>query len=937
MWWVSRPTTPYFMRTGSFTLWDFDFVSLCSTKAEASLGHHLTYDSLAGTFRGSNAASAEIEVTMDAFKVEVVGNSRMQLAGDLSVALAESGPPRVTRGWTISLSGIRGVRVPFVLLVCLVCPEADAVISPLLDFPVVGDFVGAWKGSQYLITGGQLSGKYEPGETGNCFLGTTSMSSKCILGLLSVVGYDVDILGLQAYAQYYTCLMGSPEFQICPDFQFEGVTVSGTVGLRAGFWLWEADLHKTLSLRWGPGGQLKVLAIASIPESDTSGCWQPIGDSYLRWGPTNLLAAERGSGGRLHALSAQAEASEETRLVENVVPLASPAIISGPSGKLILFCLHDPNKPWYAATDIGTVRQADDQAWVLDRIADDQAAEFGPSAVSLDSGVTLAAWERVSGDISDTNEPGQVVPHLEVVAARWNPTTGVWSTPQQLTSNTVGDRDVLPIVMGAVQGILWIQNEGDAAIGDANSGDRLMFAKWSGNNWDEPQTLWSAQKSVLDFSFVADGLAEGHVVLAVDEDKDPNTTADRELYLLSTANGAWQTVMQLTSDFNEDTFPTLVAPDGVPMCLWNADGTLVYTQLEDWNPRPVYSEYTLANEAPSLDGVTMPSGAAIAYTVQGPNGVDIVASFYDADLDCWSLPRQLTQDEHGETSLSLTCEADELVIAYLKTQTERTDMDVEIDGQMVHLENIPQPGRTDLYVLRHALANDLAVVAESLVVDPANPKPGTAATILATIENRGDLPLQDVEVVFYDGDPSKGGVAIGNKQVISGTLIAGGKQDVSVSWSVPSEAKSHRIFAVADPCLAVEDRDRSNNALSVHTVLPDLAVETCWSTEVSPTSMALTARVVNAGVVPADAFEVSWRLGAADGEQIGTSTIETLIPGGAHEAAFTWDTTGHLDAGQSAQVFAVVDSAGIVLESDETNNVSSLAVFHPPAVPPGTP
>jgi hypothetical protein len=375
----------------------------------------------------------------------------------------------------------------------------------------------------------------------------------------------------------------------------------------------------------------------------------------------------------------------------------------------------------------------------------------------------------------------------------------------------------------------------------------------------------------------------------------------------------------------------------VPLCVWNADGTLVYSALDDWNPRPVYREYTVANEALSLDGVTMPGGAALAYTVQGPNGVDIVASFYDADLDCWSLPRPLTSDEHAETALSLACDANELVIAYLKTQTVRTAMDVEIEGQIQHLENVPQPGRTDLYVLRHALTNDLAVVADSLAFEPANPAPGATATIRATVENRGDLPLQDMTAVFYDGDPAKGGVAIGARQVIPVTLIAGGRQNVSVSWNVPQSQSSHEIFVVVDPNLAVEDRDRSNNELSARTVLPDLAIATCWSTEVSRTSMALTARVVNTGVIPTGACAVSWRLGAPDGAPIGTSTIPPLIAGGAYEATFTWDTTGHLTGDQSAQVFAVADAAQAVPEFDETNNVSSLAVFHPPVTSPGTP
>ena len=863
--------------------------------------------------------------------VRVVGEAELRMSATVAIALAGCNPPTITPGWALSLSGKAGVEAPATVAIVIFFPPAAPAMDAVRKIRPLRKVVDALELRLYLTLGAGLSGEYEAGKTGECFLAATSVSGSLTLG---VEGQVVLTLGKNAEVGVYAGGTGTPEFELCPDFQFKKATIRAYAGVFATLWSWRFSKEVGLTIEFGPDKQSKVVAMAAIPGSSLEGEWQPIGDSCLRWGQMNLLVGEGSSGGRLRTLSVQGETSQETALVENVVSLASPAIISRPSERLILFCLQDPNKPWFAATDIGTARQPAGQPWALDRIADDQAAEFSPSVVAADSGTILAAWERVSGDVSDANEPGQVAPHMEIVAAWFDPGTGLWSTPAQLTSNAVVDHRPMPVALGATRGILWIANEGSATIGDANSGDRLMFAKWSGSGWNEPQTLWSAQKGILSFAFVADAFGEGHVAFAVDEDADPNTTPDCELYLLWTANGTWQTATRLTSDSVEDTMPTLVAPNGVPICVWSADGTLVYSPLRDWNPRQVYSEYTLANDAPSLDGVTMPGGAAIAYTVQGPNGVDIVASFYDADLDCWSLPRQLTEDEHAETALSLACDADELVIAYLKTQTLRTDMEVEIDGQIHHIENVPQPGRTDLYVLRHALSDDLAVASESVVLDPANPAPDTAATIRATIENRGDLPLQNVEAAFYDGDPSKGGVAIGDRQVISGTLIAGAKENVSVSWKVPGNQRSHEVFVVVDPCLAVEDRDRSNNVLSMHTVLPDVAIETCWSTEVSSTSMALTARVVNTGVIPVGAFAVSWRLGARDGEQIGTSTIPSLIAGGAFEATFTWDTSGHLDGGQQAKVFAVADSAGAVPELDETNNVSSLAVFHPPGLEP---
>jgi hypothetical protein len=948
LWYTEWPTLiaseGEWLRTerAQFTLWDWNWQAgknIVACKAGGGMQKELHFDPRDGKFHFLTGLSAMFNLSAPVnTAVNVLGDCRLDLAGVVDIVPVECDTVQVTGGWKLSLTGKGGIEAPVVTAANLI-PGAGPVVAVLQGTPLVGNLVNAMKVRIYLIVGGALKGQYENG-FGDCFLGTTSVSGSFTLGLEGQVLVSVKWWGKKLEAGVYAGVTGTPEWQFCPepvppDERFKGCTFRGYVGwfACAGFFRYSREVGVTWRVGGDDAGQ-KITALSALPGLDQGGSWQPIGDSCLRWGPMNVLAAENSSSGRLRILSVQGEFSEETRLMENVVSTASPVLLSGASERVVLFSLYDPNKPWYAATDIGTLHQTGNQAWKLDQVTDDQAAEFGPSVVATGSGTALATWERVSGDVSDANDPDQVAPHMEIVAAWFDPTTGLWSTPQQLTSNALADEQPVPIALDAMRGILWIQNEGTAAVGDANFASRLMFAKWSGSTWDEPQVLWSANKGLLDFAFVANGLGEGHVVLAVDEDGDPNTTADCELYLLSTANGAWQPATQLTSDSVEDTMPTLVAPDGVPICVWSADKKLVYSPLDDWNPREVYKEYTPANEAPSLDAVTMPGGAAIAYTVQGPNGVDVVASFYDPELDCWSLPRQLTNDEHAETSLSLACDGGELVVAYLKTQTERTGKDVEINGEMVHLDSVPQPGRTDLYVLRHALANDLAVISDSVVVEPANPVPGTTATIRATVENRGDLPLQNVDVVFYDGDPSQGGVAIANRQVIAGTFIAGGKQDVSISWKVPQSQSAHEIFVAVDPSLAVEDRDRSNNVLSARTVLPDLSIETCWSTEVSPTSVASTVRVVNKGVIPAGGCMVSWRRGAADGEQIGTSTIQALIAGGVYEATFIWDTTGLPESGQTAQVFAVVDAAGSVPEFDETNNVSSLAVFHPPARTP---
>jgi len=586
---------------------------------------------------------------------------------------------------------------------------------------------------------------------------------------------------------------------------------------------------------------------------------------------------------------------------------------------MVPFTLHDALKPWYAATDIGTLRQTNSGS-SLGRIIDDQAAEFTAKIAVVNSNTFLAAWARVSGDISSVTNPAQVSPHLEIVTARFIRNTGTWSTPTQLTTNSVVDRDPLPVIYGTNQGILWIQNEADASIGNSTNGDRLIFSKWNGAGWNAPQTLWTALKGILQFAFVADGSGQGHAVFAVDEDGNLDTRTNRELYRLSTTNGVWPAAVRLTSDSVEDAMPVLVAPNGVPLCVWSASNTVTYSSLNVWNPRPVFSEHTLANQAPTLDGVTMPGGAAVAYAVQGSNGVDMVASFYDANLDRWSLPRQLTEDEDAESALALAWDGTNAVIAYLKTQTLRTNVDVVINGQTNHLQNVPQPGRTDLCLLRYKLGGDVSVVTDSLIFNPTNAAPGSNVTITVTIENQGDLPVQNITVVFYDDDPANGGTQIGSVQTIAGPLVGGAKQDVTVSWVVPSYPNAHTIFVVVDPGLTLSDRDRSNNTMFKRTVLSDLAIETCWNTEVSGSAVALVARVVSRGVITAGPCEVSWRLGAADGEEIGRSGVDALAPGQAYEVSYLWHTSGRQFSGAFVTVFAVVDAGGVIQEADETNN-----------------
>ncbi len=921
-WVVSHDKLKHSVQT-SYDFWDLsDRSGVLNTKATVSNEWGVSFDKMAGTFTGSMAGSGSFTASLEFQGVENFGTGRVGSEGSLGVQFPGCGDPRVTPGWDYSLGGSVGLGFPVVRLVQLI-PPLTAPIEGVLKVPVLSNILTALRIRAFLAGGGAVAGEYS-GMTINpsCFLGATGLTGSLTLGLEGQTAIKAGPAEVGVTVEG----VGTPELLLCPELQFQGVVIKLYAGVYASLYEFQVEEKVGSELRlWGPSGHTMNATPDKVLQSSPAATWQPIGDTLLKYGEMNRLPAATA----VTTLSAdpptQSGGSTEEVVVENVTRLSGPCILADSDGSRMLFPLHDANKPWYAATDVAYLHSAGG-SWSLERVTNDQAAEFTPHASVPDAGSALAAWSRVSGDASQVTSPEQVAPMLDIVVSKLDAASGQWSTPTQITSNSVVDRDPLSIVFGPDEGVLWIQNEADAAPGNATHGDRLMFSGWNGSTWSAPVVLWSGSKGLINLACVEDDSGQAHAVFSVDEDGDLQTRTDRELYQVSTSGGVWGSPVRLTNDEVEDSLPALVAPGGEPVIIWSVGGVLNYTPLASWNPKDVYGEYTISNEAATLDGVTMPGGAAIAYSVQLPTGIDIVVAFYDAALDSWSLPRQLTNDTDVETALSLGCDGDGLVIGYLKNRTVRGPVDVVIDGKIERLENIAQPSRTDLCVLRHTLGNDLA--AGAIAVDPVNPAPGAATTLTATVENRGDEPQSNIDVAFYDGDPLSGGVQIGTTQSIAGPLGAGKSQSVTVPWDVPADGKSHRVYVVVDAGQSVEDRNRSNNTSSILCVLPDLVVETGWSDTITSEAVAITAKVANQGVLDAGEFELAWHIGTPDGPEIGRSPVEGLAGGGSAEVTYVW-TLGQVATQEFVQVCAVADCRNTVTEADEANNTGIQTVRAP--------
>ncbi len=270
--------------------------------------------------------------------------------------------------------------------------------------------------------------------------------------------------------------------------------------------------------------------------------------------------------------------------------------------------------------------------------------------------------------------------------------------------------------------------------------------------------------------------------------------------------------------------------------------------------------------------------------------------------------------------MALAFDGTNLVTAYEDTQLIYTNVDLVVSNQSVTVSNAPAPGRIDLCVLKYLPGADAGVVNGSLSLNPANPAPGSSATVSAVIGNFGDVPLQEIPVAFYDGDPQAGGTLIGSMQYVASLGGGGATQQVSVVWNVPDVNSSQQVFVVVDPGNTLPDRDRSNNTNSLLSVLPELVVDSAADTEDGPASTLLVANIVNQGVIPTGPFTVAWRLDSPSGPQIASSPVGSLAAGQSVPVTATWDTSGIPFTSPYVAVYTIADSSNNVVEFDGTNS-----------------
>lgn len=513
----------------------------------------------------------------------------------------------------------------------------------------------------------------------------------------------------------------------------------------------------------------------------------------------------------------------EKAVVNNLFPGASPTLVETPEGLLLLWIHQDAGDPVQQSTEVSwSFNTLSPDAWTTPAlIADDTQAEFSPTAAVDATGKVVAVWTRIAdpmfvAPIETLEDLPAFYKELEIVTATFDPATQIWSETTALTSNSALDTE-LKLASDSTGNLMltWLQNGAGEFLSTTENPSVLMFSLWdvTTQSWSSPSAIASQLVGVSSHASARNG-SEAFVILPRDPDLATQDDGILELY---TWDGiTWSAPVTFASGGVENRVPSVVYDSaGEGHVVWLRDDKLVEATLSDLTPLVVRGvSDSIAFYDLQLLGNSQGNLTLIWQEVVDGGPANIFARIFDPATVTWSADRRLSAEvEVLHRDLNGFYGDDGLLRAtYLATEIERVSEDVEIDGEIVTLTNLPQEGRTDLRVLEHSLIVDLATDDGELVVSPAFPESGEAVTATIVVHNAGDFAVGGFDVEAWVGGPTEGGELVASSSVES--LAAGDAVTLDLAFTYPEIPGD--IVVVVDAQDQVTELVETNNAAVFH-------------------------------------------------------------------------------------------------------------------------
>ena len=662
--------------------------------------------------------------------------------------------------------------------------------------------------------------------------------------------------------------------------------------------------------QWPQSGSSSIREFALSPNSKTGPT--PLGRGYLNYPASGVFAPGIA---RPMAFGTGSGGTNPEILMSPVIPFGDPNCSASGTNLYLVFLEDNTNRASMNRT-MAMFSTFNGTLWSMPiALADDGTADFHPRILTFADGSAVATWENEGKLQPDTATVGDMETNLEISVAWLNPNTGTWLSVEQISTNDYLDRSPKLAGPGTNNVLLtWIANPANDVNGSSTAPNQIWFAKWNGSAWSAPQLAAIVSHALVKYDLAYDG-TNANLVMSLDTVDNSTNANGHELFRLAYQNGTWGTLTQLTSD---------QLPDDNPQMSFDLQGNTVLTWLKGAELSSVLNfnmtnrSVVLTNEyssdladfklAGSSDGKL-----ALLWSEPSENDADLFVMFYDPIFQTWGSPRQLTHDPQTERSTTAAFYGTNEVIAVY-------------DRSMVSSSNSVGTTLTDLAAYYYTLGEDLALDGSQFNANPANPTPGSMATLSVEVLNLGDKVETNVVVAFYL-NAAQPASQIG-RVTVTNAIPPQGSNSVTFNWQVPSINSPATVFAVVDPDQVVPDVSRTNNVAQISLVKPNTEIQSMTWSRVASNLLAVTVRVVNDGAISNGPATISLNEASVTGPNLFSQAIGALAPGQSHEVIFLWNTAGLPD---NLNVYTVLSGSGISNNFSAVNTTGALAISQVPS------
>ncbi len=673
-------------------------------------------------------------------------------------------------------------------------------------------------------------------------------------------------------------------FPANPDY-FRRMGIDLLFGAKLHAWRWDKEFKYgvTCALPGGCNSNDDLRRMVAL--SDTG--WELLPRTYVDdtynvfVGNAATLTAERAG-----TMTSASAATTEHPLVNNVYPLTEPALAIRADGhKTLAYIVDDPGKPLGQGEELAVLQGPTLTQTAPMTLTDDWQLDFAPQVVYDGEGNAVVAWERSYTDVITSGLNLTFAQQIDIAATVWMSDSASWDAITMLTENN--ERlDHSPRLRAGSDGsvmALWQSGDGTDILGTTAHPITYTYATWDSTSWSMPQIAIGGLSQTLEMDVAVYSSTQAALVYVVDTDGELATAADTELYYSHYDGSQWAVPQPLTNDTITDTTPALIydAAGGLKL-LWlrGTDLVMLDSSLNIADVQHVRADST-ASGFQDLRLSRSPAGhLALAWQEMYADGADLAYSVYDASSGRWGMDQPFMHDAALETAFAPAFTDDgTLYLAYRKSVTEYVTDTVEVSPTLsMTVTNMPQLGRSDLYLLNHTVGRDLTI--SDLTVTPAYPAAGEAVTLTAQVHNVGDLETGPIDVRFDDGADAIITVTV------APTLTAGTWVTTTTTWSAPDPLTSpHTLRATVDPGDTIVETFKDNNTVEAMVFGARLVAETAQRYDDTET-LTYTLTLRNAGSTSAEApITVTLRADTPDGTVLSSTTLTTHINAGAWTSA----------------------------------------------------